>query len=103
MGLAVGAESLDQIVDTLHLETFGQVDGWDVDGVEAECALATHAEEMDVLVIERTVIMPFTHLILGHPRTILDDVYQVVRQQEGERSENSGSIHRVQFIIQFPQ
>lgn len=52
MGLAVGAEALDQIVDTFHLEAFGQCDGWYMDGVEAECALAVHTIEVYVLVVE---------------------------------------------------
>ena len=103
MGLAVGAEAFDQIVDTLHLEAFGQVDGRDVDGMEAECTLAVRAEEVDVLVIERAVIMSLAHLVFGHPRTVLDGVYQVMCQQERECSEDAGAIHRVQLVIQFPQ
>lgn len=52
MVLAVGAESLDQIVNTFHLETFWKRDGWNVNGVKAERALTASTVEMNVLVVE---------------------------------------------------
>ncbi len=52
MTLAVRAEALDQVVDSFHLEAFGQCNGRYVNGVKAECALAAHTIEMNVLVFE---------------------------------------------------
>ena len=80
MGSAVGASAFDHVVDALHGEAFRQLDGGYLYGAHAEGAVALGAEEMDVLVVERAVVMSLACLVFGDARSVLDGMYEVVTE-----------------------
>ena len=100
---AVRADALDKVVNGVHAESLGKLDLRDVDGAETECSLAACTIEVDMLVVNGTIIMSFASLVLRGARTILNGMYEPVRQEKGEGTEYGGTIHGIKLIVKLTQ
>ena len=69
--------------------------------METERAMASFAIEMDVLVFDGAVVMSTASLVAQRPAAILDGVYKVVLQQQGECTEDGATFCRRHAILQF--
>ena len=75
----------------------------DMKAVKAESALTAKAVEMDVLVVERALVMTLADLVFRHARAVFDGVDKVIGQEQCQGAENRRAIHCVQLIVQFAQ
>ncbi len=100
---AVGTDTFDKEIDAFGLKAFWHLKVRDVKAAKAESALTAKTIEMDVLVIERALVMSLTELIFRHARTVFDGVDKVIGEEKRQRAENGRAIYRVQLIVQFAQ
>lgn len=74
-----------------------------VKAMETEGPLTEAAVEMDVLVVERAIVVPLTGLITRNARSILDGMHKMLSQEEGEGTEDGGAVYCIEAIVQLAQ
>ena len=91
---AFRARALDDEGDGAGREAAGQVEARDGDVVQAEGTLARLAVEVDVAVVVVALAFLLAHLVVDYPSAVLEGVYNVVGQEEGEGAEDARLVHR---------
>ena len=97
------AKSLDDIVDAVHGETFGQGDPGNVYLLEAERPVARLTVEMGMQVVHLAVAVAAAEGILQRPRTVVDGVDEVMPEEEGDGAEDGRLVHRHEAVFQVEQ
>ena len=83
---AFGAKPFQYIVDACEAESVGQRNNGHGKMLEAEGAVAGGAKEMGVLVFHRAVAVIVAHVIFKAARTVIDSVYEPMKQEERKRA-----------------
>jgi len=100
------ADAFQNIVDTFHLETVGQVDNWRRYAFQTVGVLAFGTEEMRVLVVVAhsvVVMVVATGLVLYRAAAVVNFVNQMVLAEGGKASEDGAFIDGYQGIFQVAQ
>lgn len=98
-----GAEALQHVVDAVQCEAVGQFDYGRGNVGEAESPVAARAVEVGVQVVDAARAAFAAYGILEGARPVVDAVYQVAGEEQGERAEDGGFVHRVQHVLQVGQ
>ena len=99
---ALGAETLDGVVDGFDVITFRQGDYGYLDILDAECPAALLAVEMDVPVLDPADSgLAAADLVFCGSAAVLERMNRVVLEQDVEGAEYCGLVHGLQFRLQF--
>ena len=88
--------ALEDIIDPCEPESVGQRHDGYGNALEAERAVAVLAIEVGVLVLYRAVAVVGAHGVLERTCTVVDGVYETVKQEEGQRARDGGLVYRGQ-------
>ena len=100
---AVGANTFYEEIDALHLEAFGHRQMRDVKAMETEGTLAQTTIEMDMLVVERTIVVTLTSFIAGNPCSVFDSMNKMLSQQQRKCAEDGGPVYSIEAVVQLAQ
>ena len=99
---ALWAEPLYHIVDAGHQVAVGQADGRDGRGWQAECALATLAKEVYVLVVVLLMVVVAVAQLVAHAvAAILNNMDKVMLAEERQGPEHTALVNRQNLVFQF--
>ena len=106
--LAIGADSPHHIIVFLCLKTLRQTDGGNMLLTQAERPVTDDASGVDMMTGLMTVILATAFVMPAHTpavfvfsRSVIENMQQLVFLEEGQRPEQSRTVHRREFSLEF--
>ncbi len=98
---AIGTNAFYKEIDSRGNKAFRHVEGRNMEASETEGSLALRAKEMNMLVVEAAMVVSLANLIERYARSSLDNMYQMMLKQEGQRAEDGRAVYGVEQVVKL--